>query len=389
MKLRSHYGELFCALLLIAAVEAFLLPAGGLSMALLGVGVAAVGVAAWAELRRVAMAPAPPAAPVAPAPVSPPVPHRGPTAFPTPTPTPAAPTQPAPPRSVAFPEPPRFGSSRAHQAPWQLPTVPSGAGVLADQAVLGGLAVRAASVVGASHRCEEPAGPRQDSYSLGRDRSGRHLVLAVTDGVSSSRHSDLGATLAARSAVQTIVQQLNAGSPVDRLDAPAVFGQVADRIRGSAQQQQARPVDYSCVAVVAVIATEPDANGEYRCWIGWLGDVTVWSRRKDAWRPMVGDFKGDTADGDETGEIHESLPGEPEAARMRVFYLPAGCTVAFVTDGVGDALRMAPEVGRYLAGRWHTAPTAASFLNDLSFEIPRQLDDRTAVVVWTGQPGPA
>ncbi len=84
---------------------------------------------------------------------------------------------------LAVLEPPVFGSvSPAARGAWMLPVEPAVCGVAADQATHGDLDVRAVSIVGPMHRCEAPGRRRQDSYQLGRDRSGRYLIIAVADG---------------------------------------------------------------------------------------------------------------------------------------------------------------------------------------------------------------
>ena len=84
-----------------------------------------------------------------------------------------------------FPDPPVFSrASASGQAPWHLPVGTAPSGLAADAARLGDLEVRAASMVGAGHRCQEPADPRQDAYALGRTPDGQFLIIAVADGVS-------------------------------------------------------------------------------------------------------------------------------------------------------------------------------------------------------------
>ncbi|MEV6495002.1 protein phosphatase 2C domain-containing protein, partial [Actinoplanes sp. NPDC051633] len=120
-----------------------------------------------------------------------------------------------------FPAPPRFDErgSNAHAQPWLLPPHRSAPGIAADEAQVGDLSVRAASVVGPGHRCTEPVVARQDAYQLGRDRASRFLVVAVADGISASRHADRGATVAAQRSVDALAGRLDQAATLDDLSA--------------------------------------------------------------------------------------------------------------------------------------------------------------------------
>lgn len=114
---------------------------------------------------------------------------------------PAVPTaQPGRPRPFLRERPtdlsvPRFGEgARAQGYPWLLPERTVQNGIAADEATVGALAIRAASVVGPGHRCGQPAEPRQDSYRIGRSPDSRYAIVAVADGLSSAAWSDVGAT---------------------------------------------------------------------------------------------------------------------------------------------------------------------------------------------------
>ncbi len=119
--------------------------------------------------------------------------------------------------------------SRAAAQPWRLPAVPSPSGVAADQASAGGLEVRAASLIGPGHRCMEPALPRQDAYRLGQDRKRRYLIAAVADGMTDSRHSEVGANTAVAAVVGLLRESLDAGIGLADLDVEEIFLAAAGR----------------------------------------------------------------------------------------------------------------------------------------------------------------
>lgn len=312
-----------------------------------------------------------------------------------PPPAPPAPRGPAAPgpgygpaEERGFPAPPLFAArpTAAHSSLWRLPARPVQPAVAADDADLGDVGVLAASIVGTGHRCAEPAEPRQDAYRIARDESGEHVVIAVADGISSCRFSDLGAAVAVSTAVNTVRRMLGEVRDPARLSAAELFESLAERMRSAADERRVGANDFGAVAIVAVVPTRKDVlDGSRRAWVGWLGDVSAWTLRSDRWHPLAGEGKAETG-GVESGEIDAALPWAPRAARAELLRLPAGATVAFVTDGVGDALGNNQQVNRYLARNWARKPRLTSFLNDMSFDAQSCQDDRTAVVVWTGGP---
>jgi hypothetical protein len=287
-----------------------------------------------------------------------------------------------------FPTPPRFDErgSTAHAQPWLLPAHLSGAGIAADEAQVGDLVVRAASVVGPGHRCEEPAAPRQDAYQLGRAGGGRYLLVAIADGVSSSRRAELGAAVAARRAVELAARQIDAagpaGAPAIHLSPVDIFGAVAADMRNTAARRRLADTDVCCVLVLAVIDALPGPTGNRGSWVAWVGDVSMWRRTGGRWEFLLGDAKG-RAGGVQTSEVHSALPGGAAAVRAEVVPLRAGEAYALVTDGVGDLWSAHPMANDYFARRWATPPPVASYLNDVCFDARGEQDDRTAVVIWT------
>ena len=283
-----------------------------------------------------------------------------------------------------FPAPPRFGTqrSRANNVPWILPARPAQSGVAADEAKVGEVSVRAASVVGPGHRCDEPAAPRQDAYRLGRDRDGRWLVVAVADGISGSAHSELGAAVAAEAAVDVICDRLSRSSDLGHLAATDVFSTVAVRMASVARARMIEPRDTSSVLIATVIEASAPTGTRRGMWVGWVGDVSAWVLANGAWAMLAGDDKAER-DGMASNVVNAYLPADPQAAQERLFDVAGGSTLAFVTDGVGDALARIPKANAYFAERWSQPPTVTSFLNDVCYEAKGFQDDRTAVVVWT------
>ncbi|MFG1997573.1 protein phosphatase 2C domain-containing protein [Spirillospora sp. NPDC048911] len=291
------------------------------------------------------------------------------------------------PSATARPRPsliaPLFGTrgSRAHGRPWLLPARPVHPGVSADAVRLGDLEVRAASIVGPGHRCEEPAMPRQDAYRLGRDDDGRFLVLAVADGVSSSAHAERGATVAASVAVNAVRDRLAGPDPLPVLSAPELFVTVADQMVNDASRQGLEPGDVAAVLVVAVIPAYPEHDLSRDVWVGWLGDVSAWTLGGGRWSFQAGDRKGG-AGGIESNSPGAVLPAAPQCAEHRWVRLGQGDVISFVTDGFGDALATIGKATAFLAEHWAEPPPVGEYLGHVGFDAEQFLDDRTAVTVW-------
>ncbi|MGH3695160.1 MAG: protein phosphatase 2C domain-containing protein [Pseudonocardiaceae bacterium] len=283
-------------------------------------------------------------------------------------------------RNPAVHEAPVFGGSPpAARNPWILPVEPAVCGVAADQIRIGDLDVRAASIVGPGHRCEEPATPRQDSYRLGRDRAGRYLIIAVADGMSDSRRSDLGAAVAVRCAVDTLRTYLDSGADPTADVMTKAFRTCAGAMVAAARSAGLSEMDVRCALIIAIIPTAPDASHRRRAWFTTLADVSAWLRVRDSWRQLAGDQKNDGLDGN---ILHNFLPYHPDQAVTVCHNLEPGATVTVVTDGVGDALTFLPDAAHWFARHWESPVTLESFLLGVGFHARGQLDDRTSVTVW-------
>ncbi|MFJ3301681.1 protein phosphatase 2C domain-containing protein [Streptomyces sp. NPDC086549] len=278
---------------------------------------------------------------------------------------------------------PRFGAgSKAQRLPWLLPVRPATPGVAADEAQLGDLTVRAASLVGPGHRCAEPATARQDAYRIARDVRGDHLLLAVADGVSSSAYAELGAAVAAGTAVNVLRRRLDEPDGAARLSATELFAETATAMRHEAKRRGLDPSDVCAVLFTAVIPARPaPASGERTLWAAWLGDASLWLLDENRWVYTAGDRKGASAGYDSNAVTH-TLPADPHAVREARLAVRPGDVVSLVSDGVGDGLATIEELNAYLADRWQLPLPIASYLNDVGFDAERFLDDRTSVTVW-------
>lgn len=293
---------------------------------------------------------------------------------PAPTPIPSTTSAAVEVRTVSADGPPRFGrGSKAQALPWLLSPHAVYPGIAADEGQLGALTVRAASVIGPGHRCEQPVSPRQDAYRLGRDDTSQHLIVAVADGVSSSAFAELGATVAASAAVNLLRERLNRTDTIAWLE---VFSGVAAQMTEAAATRELRTADVNAALVTAIIPA--DAGMMY---VAWVGDASAWLLRGNEWIFVAGDRKRSSG-GLESNVVRHALPDSPHIVATKAIPLGSGDVVALVTDGVGDALAAVPEANRHFARSWATPPPSTVFVNDVSYDAEGFQDDRTAVAVW-------
>ena len=262
--------------------------------------------------------------------------------------------------------------------PWRLPVAPSPSGLAADQGRVGGLDVRAASLVGPAHRCGAPALPRQDAYRLGQDARHDYLIVAVADGMSDSKHSDAGANVAASAVVGEIRTRLDEGMSLDQLDPSDIFAAAAGQMIGAADQRGWNHDDVRCALAAAVIPAAVEGDSGRRAWLAALADVNVWLWQPGEWLPLLGDLK----DGLDAGRLNYYLPYHPGNTASRFAHLESDAVLAITTDGIGDAISMLPGAAAWFADRWRTPRDILSFVGDIGYEDIQFNDDRTAVVIW-------
>lgn len=278
------------------------------------------------------------------------------------------------------PAPPTFGVSTAGQAPWRLPAHAAPSGLAADAANLGDLEVRAASMVGPSHRCDEPADPRQDAYALGRTPDGQYLIVAVADGVGSSRNSDLGARVAVATSVRELAKMLASGG-IPSIDTQLLYNLIVGAMVGTGRDRNLPDGDICSIVITAVIPTAPRPDGTRQMWASWIGDVSLWVAHGGVLKRLTGEEKS----GLDRNQLSAVLPFHPDQYREDSFDLPPDSRVALMTDGLSDSFSDVPHVADFFAAQWAGPPPhPAAFLHSLCYDAPGQGDDRTAVVVWTG-----
>jgi serine/threonine protein phosphatase PrpC len=264
--------------------------------------------------------------------------------------------------------------------PWRLTEGQSQPGIAADAASFGDLDIRAASIVGPGHRCDDPATPRQDAYALARTRDGRHLIVAVADGLSSSARSEIGARVAASASARLLADQFERLTDPRAIDAQQLFVEVSREMVGTGRERNIREDELSSLLVVAAIPVAGTPSGGRTVWTAQVGDVSVWLHGERGWHQATGVQKA----GFDRNKVDAVLPFSPREATQTLVDVPPRHGVAVVTDGFGDLLSDVAGVQDFLSRRWARPPHPAAFVSDLCADAPGQTDDRTAVVVWCG-----
>ena len=224
----------------------------------------------------------------------------------------------------------------------------------------------------------EPALPRQDAYRLGQDRKRRYLIAAVADGMTDSRHSEVGANTAVAAVVGLLRESLDAGIGLADLDVEEIFLAAAGQMSGVAQQRGWPDDDVRAVLAAAVIPVHPGSTGTRYAWLASLADVSIWRRLPGSWDLLMGDVK----DGLDGSRLEHYLPYHPQHAVSRIVELRPGEIIAITTDGIADAFGTLPGAASWFADRWREPKPLASFVLDVGYEESQFNDDRTAVVAW-------
>lgn len=248
--------------------------------------------------------------------------------------------------------------------------------------------VRACSTRGASHRYAGT--PRQDSFALASDDD--WLVVTVADGVSAGAHSFAAADTASRVASKLV---LHDAGRLDDLDWQLLSGKVSRRIveeakhrrlvdlTGIAEDEEWREVrrHMSTTAVVAAVGRRPQDDGSFPVHVAVLaGDSGAYVLQDGEASPLAGGKETDSSGITDSAVVPLPGPAKPSVLRSS---LREGEVLVLVSDGIGDPLGDGSgEVGRTLAERWRTPPTAAQFFGDVNFLRKSFDDDRTAVGIW-------
>jgi serine/threonine protein phosphatase PrpC len=259
--------------------------------------------------------------------------------------------------------------------------VPDGSGRYAVE-------LRAASVRGLSHRHYGKV--RQDGYAFTGTPDGRHLVIAVSDGVSAASHAHRAAQAVCHNGCNLIVRQLEQ-LPPEKLDWGILAGTLAHAlVRNSArlagvEEGTMTPADaavtHAATALFAVVDLKPE-NGLLPVQVFAIGDSSAWVLHGGTeWWPLQPvKNAGAVIASSRTGAL--PLLGAELAPPVATELGPDDVLV-LMTDGIADPLGDGRgEVGRFLAETWRCPPAPLAFAAQVDFGRKTHDDDRTAVAVW-------
>jgi hypothetical protein len=215
------------------------------------------------------------------------------------------------------------------------------------------------------------------------------LVFAVADGVSKARQPHLGATLACRTAVDTVVAQLDGRRAHAEIDLPQVLSAAAYALREHASRVLERSTAGSvgvdetahllATTLVAGLAT-PTPDGLQVALIR-IGDSNAWVLKGGAYEAVW--EQPPPQEQEVASSAVRPLPYVSGGFRPRGFDLPDHGVLLVGTDGFGGPLGDGTgQIGRYFAERLTTPPATLEFAHLLDFSRETFDDDRTLLAVW-------
>ncbi|RKT17550.1 protein phosphatase 2C-like protein [Streptomyces sp. 1114.5] len=244
--------------------------------------------------------------------------------------------------------------------------------------------VRLASVRGYAHRGN--GRPREDDIAVALHGSGT-LVFAVADGVSGAEQSHLGATLACRTAVDTVTRQLDEGCRPDELDWAKVLNHAAyqlvaqtAKILGLAREDAAAAERLMATTLVTGVLVPARLGLDVH--LVSAGDSGAWLLSGGGHYMSVIPAEHDGA-GPVASSAVVALPRVPAKVRVHTAAIFGSDRLLVGTDGFGGPLGDGTgPVGRLFAE--HLAPSLEprGLAHLLDFSRETFDDDRTLLVVW-------
>lgn len=247
--------------------------------------------------------------------------------------------------------------------------------------------VRAASLRGHLHR--HNGAPRQDDYALSYRAAPERLVIAVADGVSSATQSHLGATIAARFALEWLTTQC--ASQDSAFDWSELMRHCAWQLVEQAsllfpdEKKQIPDPEYAesmlATTLVCAIVDFSDAADRTTAHVAGVGDSAAWVIKNREFECVYGAKSSD--DSQITSSAVAGLPKVPRDLNGVTIELPVGSVLLLGTDGFGDPLGSGRGlVGRTFAERLSAPPRPLEFAHLLDFTRETFDDDRTLVALW-------
>ena len=241
--------------------------------------------------------------------------------------------------------------------------------------------VRLASVRGYSHRYS--GAPRQDDAIVAYEAESGAVVFAVADGVSSAVYSHVGANIACRKAVDTILREIGRKN-LHSMNWSQVIEMTAEAIRDKAAEilgQQNLSLDEAenCLGTTLVTGFLLPTHEGISAQVVQVGDTGAWILNRGQYRPVI---KVKNTLGVISNTVFP-LPRVPHDISYSSVDINGDSIFLIGTDGFGDPLGEGDGlVGQLFSERLKVAPPPRYFAHLLDFSRETFDDDRTLVAVW-------
>jgi hypothetical protein len=242
--------------------------------------------------------------------------------------------------------------------------------------------VRLASVRGYAHR--HRGIPRQDDVAATLHRPTGTVVFAVADGVSAAPQSHIGATVACRAALTSILADLD--GPTGEVDWQNLVRRAAwqlieqTRVTLGLPDADAAQAERELATTLVAGTAAPTPDGCRICLVQ-VGDSGAWVLHDGVYRWVLGGKQH--TDEAVVSSRTTALPRVPTVT-PRTVDLPPDAILLVGTDGFGDPLGDGTGlVGHYFAQRLARPRPPLHFAYNLDFSRETFDDDRTLLALWS------
>lgn len=268
--------------------------------------------------------------------------------------------------------------------------------IVCDIGTSGSIAIAAASIRGHKHKVDSKA--CQDAFSLRatKSRSGEDFFIAVLcDGMSSAKFSQYGARrtsqLLARCLDGIIRNEDVVTENAIKFKLPEAFDYCKKNLIPKDNDQFGAPdviledvkeSDFFTTVTFMILPSAKQSSGTLEVIVGSIGDSAIFALRENTgiWQE-AGRLESEV---DIVNPATSAFPATFDTKILTVTIAKTDVIVA-TSDGVGNFLSVRGKqtsLGTYLAKQWVRPVNAATFINDLCFDLKSADDDRTAIVIW-------
>lgn len=265
----------------------------------------------------------------------------------------------------------------------------------------GDLRLMAGSTRGTKHQYHHDE--NEDSFHVAQTKSESHVVVAVSDGVSSAEYSSYGSRVLSFMTSESIVNQIEQANSEDELDIRSIIDTAirlaSDRVQDWRPGELYAPtkppgensyLQVSATLCVAVLDTKADADGNRSVVLACVGDSPCYTLRGTKW--MIRSTA--TKEGEILEHGTQALPvpfGLDPRHEVFEFSIAKDEVLVLMTDGIGTSLASGnTAVGQWLAPRLYGPALAQDFaallqyefLNTVAYDRQTEDDDRTLAIVY-------